>query len=312
MKIVFFGTPLFAKNILRYLVDNGIDVVGIVTRPDRPKGRSGKATPPPVKVFAQESLPSVPVFQPEKVSTPENEQMLADLGADLFVVVAYGEILKQHLLDVPSLGCLNVHASLLPKYRGAAPIQRAIIDGEASTGVTIMRMVRKMDAGAIFDAAPIQIAPNMTGGELEEQLCQLGAQRLLYVLQHLDTIQETPQDESEVTFAPKITPDDTHISWKASAIDVHNKIRALSPRPTAWCKALYNEKNYRIKIGKSILLLEVAGAPGEVVSHKDYPVVVACGAGAVALTELQMEGKRMMPAQEFVRGLTISNLKICV
>src|ERR1700722_12681047 len=168
MKVIFFGTPPFAAHVLEYLLSQCIHVAAVVTKPDRPKGRSRVPLPTPVKLIAQQQIPPIPVYQPELVSDPEFADVLIPYQADLFVVVAYGEIIKQHLLDMPKLGCINLHASLLPKYRGAAPIQRCILEGETETGVTIMHMVKKMDAGDIIKTVKIPIHPDRTYGDLEK------------------------------------------------------------------------------------------------------------------------------------------------
>ena len=222
MKVVFFGTPTFAASVLTFLLSNGVNVVAVVSKPDKPKGRSGKPVATPVKLVAYQH--HLPLFQPELVSDPDFVPILHAFDADLFVVVAYGEILKQHLLDMPKKACINLHASLLPKYRGAAPIQQAIINGETESGVTIMHMVKKMDAGDMIKTATTPIGPNETYAELEEKLCKIGSKLLLEVIQDFGRGIEkrTPQDESLVSLARKIELEDCKIEWDQPAQKIHD------------------------------------------------------------------------------------------
>lgn len=310
MKVIFFGTPQFAANVLDYLLAHGIDIVAVVTKPDRPKGRSALPQHTPVKVIAQEHQPPLPVFQPELVSALDFAPILSAFNADLFVVVAYGELIKQHLLDMPPLGCINLHASLLPKYRGAAPIQRCIIEGELETGVTIMHMVKKMDAGDIIKTSKVSIGSDMTYGGLEEALCQIGSITLLEVLNDFEKniFHRIPQDHSLATFAPKIELEDCGVQWNRPAIEIHNLVRGVNPHPGAWCKVQVKQKSLRLKINKTQALQNVSGSPGEILKYGSEGFVIGCGHGALKLLEVQLEGKKAMPAEDLMRGILKSEL----
>lgn len=314
MKIVFFGTPRFAAETLRYLLDHGLEVVAVVTKPDRPVGRSARLVATPVKVVAEANKPPIPVFQPEIVSALEFAPTLEQFQADLFVVVAYGEILKQHLLDMPKVACINLHASLLPKYRGAAPIQRCIIDGERETGVTIMHMVKKMDAGDMIKKAIVPIGPNVTYGELEQDLCHVGSQLLLEAIREFDASasQRTAQDHSQATLAPKIELEDCQIDWKRPAQEIHNLVRGVNPHPGAWCYVEVKGEKRRLKIIKTLISEEGIGAPGEMMSTMSPNLVVCCGEGALKILELQLEGKKAMTAEELMRGMSKGSFNFIV
>jgi methionyl-tRNA formyltransferase len=302
MKVIFFGTPTFAANVLTFLMENGVNVVAVISKPDKPKGRSGKPVATPVKLVAYHH--HLPLFQPEVVSDPDFVSVLDPFEADLFVVVAYGEILKQHILDMPKLACINLHASLLPKFRGAAPIQQAIINGEAESGVTIMHMVKKMDAGDMIKTAAVPIGPNETYGELEEKLCKVGSELLLEVIRDFEQGIEDrkPQDESLVTFAKKIELEDCKIDWNHPAQKIHDLIRGVNPAPGAWCDIKVRGESKRLKIF-STRVVEGKGSPGAVLSKGKQGITVACADNALLITELQLEGKKRMSAQELLTGL---------
>jgi methionyl-tRNA formyltransferase len=310
MKIVFFGTPQFAADVLKYLIDHQVQVSAVITKPDRPKGRSGDPVPTPVKLVAQAHNPPLPVHQPELVSAPEFAETLRAYQADLFVVVAYGEIIKQHILDMPSKGCINVHASLLPKYRGAAPIQRSIIAGETETGVTIMYMVRKMDAGDIIQMVKVPIGPNMTHGELEKQLCDAGSIALLEVIQALEKgdVPHVEQDHSQATLAPKIELEDCEVLWNLPAQAIHNLVRGVNPHPGAWCYVKVGGQQKRLKIITTRVRDDHQGTPGEIISASKDGLIVACGKDSLQILQLQLEGKKAMPAEELLRGLPKDSL----
>lgn len=303
MKIVYFGTPPFAAQVLNDLVRHGCDIVAVVTRTDKPKGRSGEPVPTPVKEVALSH--HIPVYQPEKVSSEEFKPQLEAFNADLFVVVAYGEILKQHVLDAPKKGCINLHASLLPKYRGAAPIQRAIIDGEEESGISIMYMVKKMDAGDVIRTARVPISADMTYGELEQKLCEAGSAELLEVIRLFEKgkVAGIAQDESKVTFAPKIELEDCEIDWSKEAQTIHNLVRGVNPHPGAWCFVTVRGEKKRLKIYKTEVQ-NVSGIPKSAELKKGEPLIY-CGKGAVLLKEVQLEGKKRMQANELFRGIPI-------
>lgn len=310
MKIIFFGTPPFAAQVLQDLLKAGIDVVSVVSKPDRPQGRSLTPVPTPVKVAAEAHSPPLPIHQPDIVSHPDFSPILEAYHADLFVVVAYGEIIKQHLLDMPRLGCINLHASLLPKYRGAAPIQRCIINGETESGVTIMHMVKKMDAGDIISTVKVPIGPEMTYGELEKALCVAGSEALIKSIHALEKGEASrlPQDHTQATFAPKIELEDCEIKWFQPAQNIHNLVRGVNPFPGAWCYVSVRGVKKRLKINRTRLCECQGYSPGQIVSFGREGFIVACREGAVQILELQLEGKKAMSADEFTRGLPMDQI----
>lgn len=312
LRIVFFGTPPFAARILSYLLEKKHNIVGVVTRPDRPRGRSQQIQFSAVKEVAMHMRPEIPLFQPEKVSTDESAAMLSALAPDLFVVVAFGEIIKTNILNIPTKRCINVHASLLPKYRGAAPIQRCLMNGEKETGVTIMEMVLQMDAGDMLAIGKTPISEEMTAGELEEKLCTLACPLLLDTIAKIEKgkVQHISQDHAEATFAPKITAEDRPIDWEKSATQLHNQIRALSPQPGALCQVKIGEDIRQLIIRKSRVVANGKGAPGATLSLQKNEWTVACGSGALSLLEVQLEGKKTLSIEDFIRGLQTSTIKI--
>lgn len=306
MRVVYFGTPQFAAKVLDFLCEQHVHIVAVISKPDKAHGRSHKAQPVPVKLIAEKW--ALPIFQPEKVSAEGFAPTLQALEADLFVVVAYGEILKQHVLNMPAKACINLHASLLPKYRGAAPIQHAILQGETATGVTIMHMVRKMDAGEILSQVTTPITPEMTYGELEQKLCQIGAPALLNVLQKFTHAVPpcTPQDEALVTMAPKIELEDCQINWSLPAVQIHNLIRGVNPEPGAWCQIQIGDQKKRLKVFLSKIHPE-SFPPAELHSKQ---FLIGTGKGSLELMEVQLEGKKRMPAADFFRGLPKDSFKL--
>lgn len=306
MRVVFFGTPHFAAEVLNDLLANGVDVVAVVTKPDKPQGRSSELISTPVKLAAQSHTPPLPVLQPEMVSSPENTPLLEQYRADLFVVVAYGEIIKQHLLDMPKIGAINLHTSLLPKYRGAAPIQHAIIHGETETGVTIMHMAKKMDAGDIIATVKVAIGPDTTFGELEAALCKEGSALLLKVIKAFETgpaPSRTPQDHAMATLAPKIELENCKINWTMPAASIHNLIRGVNPYPGAWCNVHVKGQNKRLRIISSHPSTQAVDAPPcTLLPAPKGSLCVACGTGSLTVLEVQLEGKKAMKADEFMRG----------
>jgi methionyl-tRNA formyltransferase len=305
VKVIFFGTPQFAADVLEHLFEQEIEIVAIVTKPDKPKGRSGVPAPSPVKMKANSLKSHIPIFQPDLVSKAELAEVFSSFQADLFVVVAYGEIIKQHLLDMPKLGCINLHASLLPKYRGAAPIQQCLINGEIESGITIMQMVKKMDAGDIIKMVKVPIDPDITYGELEKVLCEVGKKALVDVILEFqkNTIQRIPQDDSKATFCPKIELEGCKINWDAPAQTVHNLVRGVNPRPGAWSYVKIKDKLLRLKVNKTQLLEEIKGDSGKIIKYGPDSLIISCREGAVSLLEVQLEGKKAMLAKEMIRGI---------
>ncbi len=308
MKIVFFGTPDFAAEILKDLVAKGRDIVAVVTRPDKPKGRSSKLLPPHVKEISEQILSATPVFQPTKASDPQFIEQLKNLNADLFVVVAYGQILKQNLLDLPPKGCINIHASLLPKYRGAAPIQRSIIEGENETGITIMQMTLGLDAGDMLYQLKTPISLQMNAQELRSKLCELSKEAINHVLDHFDTIVPIKQDDSKVTFAPKIEIEDGLVNWNKSALSLHNQIRGVYEDIGAYCKILLKGEEKILKIYSTEITPEVA-LPGTIISFGKTGIVVAAKEGSLKLLQVQLEGKKSMSAKDFACGYKKEDIK---
>lgn len=304
MKVIFFGTPLFAASILECLLKHHIEVVAVVTKPDKPQGRNLRLAPPPVKAFVQEHFPNIPLFQPTKVSTPEYEEILRKFSADLFIVVAYGEILKQNILSLPKLNCINVHASLLPKYRGAAPIHRAIINGESETGITIMEMVLALDAGAIIHVEKMKIENQMNVQDVENELKILGCKGLLLSIENFSkgTINKVSQNHENATYASKITSEECQINWDQPAHVIHNQIRGTNPFPGAWCLVKIGQETKRLKIKKSLILNHRSRIPGELIEYGDEGFIVSAKEGAIKIFEVQLEGKKTMTSSEFIRG----------
>ena len=297
MRVVFFGTPEFAVPPLEALLGEGFDVVAAVTQPDKPQGRSrSTAVPPPVKVAAEAE--GVPVLQPARPSDADFVARLRALAPDVGVVVAYGHILKPDLLAVPRRGMINVHPSLLPELRGAAPVEWAIVNGLEKTGVTIMLMDEGMDSGPILHQIPHHIDSEVTGGELSEHLSEMGAQALVEALALLETdgLKPRPQDHARATYAPKLTRATARISWDEPAGRVARVIRGLDPRPGAWTELDGREvKLFGVRV------LEEGGSPGEVRATDDR-LRIATGRGAVEVNEVQPAGKPRMLAADWVRG----------
>ena len=309
MRIVFFGTPSFAKTILKYLLEQGVEVVAVVTRPDKPRGRSNKPVPSPVKEFALSQ--GIPLFQPPKASDPGFSAFLKTLQADFFIVAAYAEILKEAILEIPRLGCINVHGSLLPKYRGAAPVQRSIMAGDVETGVTIMKMAVKMDAGDILAISKTSIPFDMNAGELMEVLANSGKVVLWEVMQGIEKGKVHPiqQDPTLATQAKKITSEDAEVNWTLSQEEVHNQIRGVNPNPGAWCWVEIKNEKKRLQIKKTLPHGSIEGRPGEILSKNPSELIVGCGKGSLQLLVVQLEGKKALTAKEFLRGISLDKIK---
>lgn len=299
MRIVFWGTPDFATPPLRALIGEGFDVVGVVTQPDRPRGRArSRAEPSPVKRVALEE--GIPVFQPERPRGPEFVQSLRDLAPDVSVVVAYGHILPRDIIDLPKQGTLNIHASLLPALRGAAPIQAAIAEGHAETGVSIMRMVSALDAGPVVHTLATPILPDETGGELTLRLSEMGATALIEALALLQVgaVTERAQDDARATYAKKVERENARVDWALSASVVARRIRAYDPKPGAWSTVRGGE----VRVFGARAISDRAGRPGEVLELDEMGMIVACGEGAVAIAEVHPAGKRRMAALDWAQG----------
>lgn len=301
MRIVFMGTPDFAVGSLQALCESGNhEIVGVVTQPDRPKGRGNKMLMTPVKEYALEQ--GLTVYQPQKVKTPEFVQTLRELQPELIVVAAFGQFLSREILELPPHGCINVHASLLPKYRGAAPIQYAIIKGEKESGVTIMQMDIGMDTGAMLEKVVVPIAENTTMGELHDALREQGAALLLKVIDDIaaGTAVAEPQNDAEATYATLLDRSMEHIDWTKSAQEVHNLIRGFNPAPSTFTK-LPNGKSLKIW-GSRLTEKKSEAAAGTVVEAGKHSFFVACGSGVLEITEVQPESKKRMAAQVFLNG----------
>lgn len=302
MRVMFWGTPEFAAPALRALVGEGFEVCAVVTRPDKPTGRDRVLTEPAIKKIAlQESLP---VFQPSSPKEEDFLELLEVVAPDISVVVAYGHILPRAIIDLPRLGTLNIHASLLPALRGAAPIQAAIRDGLTETGVTIMRMEPALDSGPIVLQSVTPVADDETYGELQGRLSELGALALIEALTLLELGQseERVQDHSLATYARKVDRQTTRIDWTLPARDVANAIRAYDPRPGAWT----TYRGSDLKLFGARKLFEASGTPGEVIDAGTDGLAIACGSGAVRVCDVQPSGKRRMLATEWHRGRGIA------
>ena len=301
MRIVFMGTPDFAVGSLAALAECGkYEIVGVVTQPDRPKGRGNKMLMTPVKEYAISK--GYEVYQPQKVKTPEFVQILRDMQPDPIVVAAFGQFLSQEILSMPEYGCINVHASLLPKYRGAAPIQYAIIKGESESGVTIMQMDIGMDTGAMLDKVVVPIGANTTMGELHDELKVKGAELLLTVIEKIEagTVVAEPQNNDEATYATLLDRSMERIVWTKSAQEVHNLLRGFNPAPSTFTK-LPNGKSLKIWCSR-MTDKNTTAAPGTVIELSKHSFFVACGSGVLEITEVQPESKKRMPAQVFING----------
>ena len=298
MRVVFMGTPDIAATCLKKLLEDGFDVVGVYTQPDRPKGRGMKMVFSPVKEVALEK--GIPVFQPESFRDAEGVEQLRALKPDICAVVAYGRILPQCVLDIPTCGCVNIHASLLPQYRGSAPYQWAVLDGCQETGVTAQHMVWEMDAGDVIDAVKTCIGENETAGQLLDRLAVLGADLLSRVLHRAacgDKCCGKPQCADKVTFAPMLDKTMCPIDWNKTARQVHNQVRGLHPWPVATAQLA----GTKFKIHETVVT-EGSGVPGSILALTKTGLVVACGEGAVEIRSLQAEGGKRMAAPDYFRG----------
>ena len=298
LRTVFMGTPEFALPTLKGLIAAGVNLVGVYTQPDRPKGRGKKLAASPVKHLALEE--HLPVFQPHRLRDPQAVEELKALQPDLIVVVAYGQILPKAVLDIPTYHCINVHASLLPKYRGAAPINKAIIDGETETGVTTMLMDVGLDTGAMLVKLSLPIGPDETAGQLHDRLALLGRKAMEETLQQLcdGTLTPEPQDDALSSYAPMMKKEDGLIDWQQSAAEIHNHVRGLDPWPGAYT---YLDGEV-LKIAATAVDEDHSGLPGTILAADKTGVRIACGQGSLVVGELQLPGKKRLAAMNFLSG----------
>ncbi|MEJ2298595.1 MAG: methionyl-tRNA formyltransferase [Woeseiaceae bacterium] len=308
-RIVFAGTPDFALASLRALVEAGHVPVAVLTQPDRPAGRGKKLTASPVKRYAVEQ--GIPVQQPATLRDAQAVRNFAALDPDLLIVAAYGLILPQDVLDVPTHGCLNVHASILPRWRGAAPIQAAILAGDQQTGISLMAMTAGLDCGPVFRSEAIRIGDDETAGELHDRLAALGARTLLDELDNIvaGRLEATPQDDERATYAPKIDKQDARIDWTLAATEIARRIRAYNPFPGAFCFVATEPEPLRLKIWQAAAVTGSA-APGTVLRCDRGAVLVACGEEALSLEELQLPGKRRVASEEFAAQLDLTGKRL--
>lgn len=316
MRIVFMGTPDFSVPALKALVEAGHQVIAVVTQPDKPKGRGKEVQMTPVKIQAMEY--GIPVYQPAKVREASFVEVLKGLEADVYVVIAFGQILPKAVLELPKYGCINIHASLLPKYRGAAPIQWCVIDGERETGITTMMMDVGLDTGDMLEKAVIPIEEKETGGSLHDKLSMAGGDLILSTLKKLEegTLVRTPQTDEGTCYAKMLTKSLGDIDWNQGAVSIERLIRGLNPWPSAY--TMWNGKTIKIWaadviagreaadfLSESGVSAETGTAPGTVVCSDKRGLVVSTGGGLLSIRELQMEGKKRMDTPAFLRGYPI-------
>lgn len=303
MKIVFMGTPDYAAAALEALIGAGHEVVAAVTQPDKPKGRSGELLPPPVKVCAEAH--AIPVMQPRRIKAPEAVAELKEYHADIYVVAAFGQILSREILDIPKYGCMNIHASLLPKYRGASPIQHAILEGEEKTGITIMQMDEGIDTGDMLYRKEVLIDAEENYETLHDKLKLLGGEAIVEALSLLEQGKLLPekQKEEQSCYAPLIKKHMGEIDFSADASAIDRKIRAMTPWPSAYTD--YRGKQLKIWRAKPVLEETSAHIPGEILRTDKDSITVAAGRGALCIRELQLEGKKRMSAHDFLLGIKV-------
>jgi len=310
MKIIFLGSSEFAIPSLQALVGGGYDVLLAVTQPDRKKGRGLALQATAVKKFAQEH--GLKVYQPSEINSPEAVRALKDLGTDLFVVISYGQLLSREVLSIPKIFAINAHASLLPKYRGAAPVNWAIIKGETTTGVTIMKVDEKMDSGPVLLQKEMTILPDENAVELEERLAVLASELLTMSLKPIESndYNLNAQDDSLVSMAPKLRKENGIIDWSKPAGDIHNLIRGCRDWPSAF--SCYNGRLLKIHKASVVLSNEIKPQPGLILDVSPEGITVSAGRGNIIIKELQIEGKRKMTAKEFISGHRISTGEVLV
>lgn len=304
LRVVFMGTPEFSVPTLMEIVGQGHDVIACYSQPPRPAGRGMDLKKSPVHEAAESF--AIPVLTPKNLKDAEEQEKFASLDADVAVVVAYGLLLPKAVLDAPQYGCLNLHASMLPRWRGAAPINRAVMAGDTETAVQVMRMEEGLDTGPVCMSETVAIGADMTAGELHDQLSGLGGDLMVRALAALSrgALGEQPQSEEGVTYAAKLSKQETRIDWSKTAEEVHNHIRGLSPFPGAWCEMPLGGKPERVKVLRSSVA-DGSGAPGTVIDMAEVPVI-SCGSGAVRLEQVQRAGKKPMSGADFLRGASLS------
>lgn len=303
MRIVFFGTGKFAVPSLKALLGTHHELKGVVTQPDKRRGRGWNTEPTQVKAFIEKALPEVEVFQPERASSSESVEILKKMDADLFVVVDYGQILKKEVLEIPRKYSVNLHPSLLPKYRGAAPVNRAILEGEEETASTVIKMNEKMDAGEIILQKRTKIAETEDAESLLARLSLEGAELLVKAIGDIEKGEEsfTPQDENEATYAPKLTKAEGRIDWSSSSSEIIRKVKAMKPWPAAY--TFIDKKMLKVISAQKTDLEYSVGTPGLVLS--DTELIVSSSKGAVLLETVQLEGKKAMSSSEFLKGFKL-------
>ena len=307
--MVFLGTGEIAIPTFRALLDSGYEAVALVTQPDKPVGRRSEPQPPAIKVIALEA--GIPVLQPEKVRTPEALAELAELKADVMVVMAYGQILPQKLIEMPSKAMINLHGSLLPKYRGASCIQAAIQNGDAESGWTVMHVVKALDAGDIIETQVMRIAPDETGESLHDRLAEAGPASLLSALKKIaeGTATRTPQDEKKMCYEPKLEREHGRIDWSRPAVELERLVRAYHTWPGTFTTFVDGKgKEKRMKVFPPVVCSDVTGKPGEVIRGEEGEVFVACGEGALRLGQIQPEGSKRMSVGDFLNGVAVEKM----
>ena len=297
MRILFMGTPEFAQISLKAMVDDGRNVIGVITQPDKPKGRGYEMAMPEVKIYALEK--NIPVFQPETLKDGAIEELLKELDPEIIVVVAYGKILPEYILNYPKYGCINIHGSLLPAYRGAAPIQRAVIDGLSVSGVTSMYMEKGLDTGDMLIKRELEIGEETTAGEYHDALAVIGGEVLLETLDAIKagTLFPEKQDDALSTYASQLSKAEGEINWNETATAVYNKVRGLNPWPKAF--SFIGKKRFVVDF---VYKSTENGTPGEVLRADDDGILVACKEGSVLIKEFKPEGKKMMKISDYLRG----------
>ena len=309
MRIVFAGTPKFAVKSLSVLNQSEHEVVAVYCQPDRPKGRGKVLTACPVKIFAEEN--NLLVIQPEDFKDKQSQTQLALLNPDVMVVAAYGQILPKAVLEIPKLGCLNIHASLLPRWRGAAPIERAILEGDRETGISIMKMNEGLDTGDILLDKKCTISNHETAKTLHDTLSNIGANAILETLNMLPTLKPRPQQNNDATYAEKVTKDEAQIDWHQSAEQISRVIRAFNPRPIAYTNALAKQFKNRVLriIEAEVVKRQTTNSPGEIIQYDKNVCYVATSSGVINLKKVQLSGKKEVSIKDFNNAYQLIKLK---